>query len=248
MRFLASLFALTFLTLAGCPAATQRVECPPDGTGFANGTGLYCAYGVVIGGFRECPRGLPNRFDFPDGSFVCSDQPIGSRDAIPDDVCAAVSGCVREDPCEIINMLPRGAPCTDFGECRGECDTLRACVDGEVELLIRQCDAGIGPDVPWPTLTNVGVCQYVDYGSPCRVPCTAPPEARFNVTVQWDSAYCCTFSSGPYESFTGCRCTDGFAECESYPGAGFWRIPSSTCEFCPGTPGSPRDAGSAGPG
>jgi hypothetical protein len=93
MRFLASLTTLSVavLTLAGCPAATPM--CPPDGTGFNEGTGLYCAYGVVVGGFRNCPTDLPNRFDFADGSFVCSSRPIGSRDAIPDAVCAALTAC-----------------------------------------------------------------------------------------------------------------------------------------------------------
>jgi hypothetical protein len=93
MRFLASLTTLSVavLTLAGCPAGTPM--CPPDGTGFNEGTGLYCAYGVVVGGFRNCPTDLPNRFDFADGSFVCSSRPIGSRDAIPDAVCAALTAC-----------------------------------------------------------------------------------------------------------------------------------------------------------
>lgn len=220
MRFLASLFALTLLTLTGCPATTARVECPPDGTGFANGTGLYCAYGVVIGGFRECPMGLPNRFNFPDGSFVCSDQPLGSSSAIPDDVCAAVSGCLSEDPCRDPSRFTDGAPCTDFGRCPRGCGWSE-CVDGRVSVRVAQCDSSftrpdapdaIAPDAPWPTVMNVGVCDYVDYGSPCRVPCTAPPEARFSVRVEWDSTYCCTFF-GPFESFEGCRCTDGFVEC-----------------------------------
>ena len=210
MRFLASLFALTFLTLAGCPSREPPL-CPPDGTGFANGTGLYCAYGVVIGGFRECPMGLPNRFDFPDGSFVCSDQPIGSRDAIPDDVCARLTACAGAD-----------AGTLDVGS----------------------VSSG---DAPWPNITSPGICPYFDYGSTCRVPCSAPPDARFSVRVQWDSAYCCTFF-GPFETFEGCRCTDGFVECPWREAGGIWDNPRSTCEFCPGTPSGPRDAGSAGPG
>ena len=204
MRFLASLFALSLLTLAGCPSTTEPLACPPDGSGFHEGTGLYCAYGVVIGGFRECPMGLPNRFDFPDGSFVCSDRPIGSRDAIPDDVCARLTACAEAD-----------AGIRDVGS------------------------------EPWPLVTNPLVCDYVDYGSPCRTPCTAPPEARFRVRVQWDSTYCCTFP-GPFEDFEGCRCTDGFVECQWIPG--FWDNPRSYCEMCPGTSGSPVDAGSGGPG
>jgi hypothetical protein len=95
MRTLA--FASLALSLiAGCPAAAPA--CPPDGTGFSDGTGLYCAYGVVVGGFRNCPSDLPNRFDFDDGSFVCSDRPIGSREMIPSRVCEALPACRMASP------------------------------------------------------------------------------------------------------------------------------------------------------
>lgn len=97
MRIFASLTALALLvaTLSGCP--TSAPSCPPDGIGFNESSGLYCAYGVVVGGFRECPAGLPNRFDFAGGSFVCSDRPVASRDAIPDRVCRALPACSSVD-------------------------------------------------------------------------------------------------------------------------------------------------------
>jgi hypothetical protein len=93
-------------------------------------------------------------------------------------------------------------------------------------------DAGfdVGADAPWPTATNTEYCPYNGYASPCRVPCEAPPEARFTVVVHWDAAYCCTVLGGPYETFTGCRCVSGFAECpRSFD---YWSVPQSTCEFC----------------
>jgi len=152
MRILASFTALSvaLLTLAGCPAVTP--SCPPDGSGFHDGVGLYCAYGVVIGGFRECPMGLPNRFDFPDGSFVCSDQPIGSQEAIPGDVCAALPGCVGADPCRDPSRFMPGAPCTDFGTCgsREGCGRWSECVDGAVSVWVASCDAGVPFDVSFP--------------------------------------------------------------------------------------------------
>jgi len=94
-------------------------------------------------------------------------------------------------------------------------------------------DFGIdaSPYAPWPTAKNTEYCPYYTYGSPCRVPCEAPPEARFTVVVHWNDAYCCTaLSGGPYETFSGCRCVDGFAECPR--GFEYWSVPQSTCEFC----------------
>ena len=87
--------------------------------------------------------------------------------------------------------------------------------------------------------TNEPVCQYVDYGSTCHMPCSQPPEERFNVSVRWSGPYCCMSSPGiTYEHFEGCSCIDGFVDCP--PGGD----PRSLCEFCPGTPsGSIGDAG-----
>lgn len=99
-------FAVSLLT--GCPGPSAPA-CPPDGTGFADATGLYCAYGVVIGGFRNCPSGLPNRFDFDDGSFVCSDHPIGSRDMIPRAACEALPAC------RMSSAMDAGPPSVDAG-------------------------------------------------------------------------------------------------------------------------------------
>ena len=149
MRFLASLFALTFFTLAGCPSAEPRL-CPPDGTGFHEGTGLYCAYGVVIGGFRECPRGLPNRFDFPDGSFVCSDRAIGSAADIPASVCLHLPACDMPIVDTCVTTLVAGQPCSFTASCETHvcpdcCEWNHwACEDGVVTITLRQVrDCGL---------------------------------------------------------------------------------------------------------
>lgn len=84
-------------TATGCPSQSAY-DCPSDGEYVEAGVGRYCAYGVVIGGF-DCPRELPNRFEFESedpsipGGFLCSDRPIGSRDDVPMAVCDRVPAC-----------------------------------------------------------------------------------------------------------------------------------------------------------
>jgi hypothetical protein len=156
MRFLASLTTLSVavLTLAGCPAGTPM--CPPDGTGFNEGTGLYCAYGVVVGGFRNCPTDLPNRFDFADGSFVCSSRPIGSRGDIPEPVCRMLAACAGERvplpramcgvACSMDRTLapPGYDPATT---CYDGCNWCTCYFDGLDDCTARFCfDADVSPD------------------------------------------------------------------------------------------------------
>lgn len=133
MRFFTSLFALTLLT--GCPAEM----CPPDGTSFQQGAGLgdYCAYRA--GNARTCPASLPNRFDFADTSFVCSNNLIATQDAIPANVCAALPACAGD----VCATLVTGAPCTDFGMCRESGCRWRQCISGVVTVVVGRCDAGV---------------------------------------------------------------------------------------------------------
>ncbi len=77
-------------------------------------------------------------------------------------------------------------------------------------------------------------CAYRDYGTTCAVPCDVDPDVPVTLTVRWSDPYCCTFS-GPEQSFTDCRCENWTVVCSNgAPGPRF--LPSSTCEFCPGTP------------
>lgn len=142
-------------------------------------------------------------------------------------ICATTVGLLGIVGCPRVNVT------TDVGTDAGS-DAL--------SILDAGLDVGpdTSPDAPWPNAMNVGLCPYYDYHSPCPVPCDAPPEARFTVVVHWDAAYCCSWS-GPYETFMGCRCVDGFAEC---PYSDYWTVPQSSCELCPrDAMGSAPDAG-----
>jgi len=96
-------------------------------------------------------------------------------------------------------------------------------------------------------LRNTNTCFYSDYGSPCRVTCDLAPDVPITLTVTWSGPYCCVFGVGaPQETFPDCRCLEGEVRCPRGPD--FFTIPTSTCEFCPGTPsgslGGRGDSGS----
>lgn len=136
MRILASLFASSLALTLGCPAST----CPPDGTAFDTGRGRYCTYRSGAGE-RPCPDHVPNRFDFPDRSFVCSDYLIATQDAIPADACASLPACAGD----VCATLVTGAPCTDFGTCPESGCRWRQCLSGVVTVVVGRCDAGFAP-------------------------------------------------------------------------------------------------------
>lgn len=83
-------------------------------------------------------------------------------------------------------------------------------------------------------LVNESSCWYSDYGSPCRVACELDPDVPIQLTVTWSGPYCCTLPVGsPTETFWDCRCLEGEVRCPF--SVDLYRIPTSTCEFCPGT-------------
>lgn len=81
--------ALSAVLFLGCTG--ERIVCAEGGQRAELGNGqVYCGYAVVIGGFRECSRDLPFRFDLPDLSgFVCSNRQIGSEAELPPQLCFA---------------------------------------------------------------------------------------------------------------------------------------------------------------
>lgn len=96
------------------------------------------------------------------------------------------------------------------------------------------------PDAPpLPvSLTNEETCVYVDYGSSCRVACDLPPDVPIALGVEWTGPYCCNpwMPENRHEGFSDCRCIDGVVLCPRGISGGPLYLPSSTCEFCPGTP------------
>lgn len=201
MRLFASLTALslTLFALTGCPASSPA--CPPDGTGTNTGTGLYCAYGVVVGGFRGCPTGMPNRFDFPDGSFVCSDRPIGSRDAIPDEVCRLLPACSSE-PADVGTPdggMPDGGGMMCPAEGRVECAAAQACCGGAWRP-ITVASGTSGPCIP-AAIPDSGVPPMPDcVANPLSVGCPCMTEGAFG---------CPPGSSGTLLSHWRLVCTGG---------------------------------------
>jgi hypothetical protein len=87
-------------------------------------------------------------------------------------------------------------------------------------------------------VTNESTCVYVDYGSTCSVPCDLPPDVEIFLGVHWTGPYCCNLDpANTNEGFWGCRCVDGVVFCPDSGASGaMFRLPFSTCEFCPGTP------------
>lgn len=96
------------------------------------------------------------------------------------------------------------------------------------------------PDAPpMPVrLTNDETCVYVDYGSTCRVACDLPPDVPIALGVEWTGPYCCNpwMPDNRHEGFSDCRCVDGVVMCPRGLAGSPLYLPSSTCEFCPGTP------------
>lgn len=102
-----------------------------------------------------------------------------------------------------------------------------------------------------------GRCHYSDYGSPCSAACDLDPDVPIQFTVTWSGPYCCNIAGGPPdETFLDCRCRDGFVRCPHWPYRDLYTVPTSHCEFCPGTPsghdpgeddsGFGEDAGTSG--
>ncbi len=59
--------------------------CPTEGVAEVGGTGRYCVYIVVRGGF-ECPPEFPSRVEL-DSGVVCGDREHDDASDLPDDVC-----------------------------------------------------------------------------------------------------------------------------------------------------------------
>lgn len=94
-----------------------------------------------------------------------------------------------------------------------------------------------------------GECTFPNDWMGCAVACSASSDVRFAVTLHWNGAdYPCASSpSGPYESWSICRCdASGFVECADAP-SGLYALPRMRCEVIGGGDAGPDAAlGDAG--
>ncbi len=147
------------LTLTACQNALTS-ECPPDGMVFRDDVGLYCAYGVVIGGFRNCPTDLPNRFDFSDGSFVCSDHAIPGRGDIPEEACVALPGCASAGRLNTLAREMAVASCSENGRTE-RCDLGPGYAD-RAECVVMQSEWRGRAVERWISSIAAGRAEFVE--------------------------------------------------------------------------------------
>ncbi len=239
------------LALIGCPNTHEDV--PPDEPVQLAGDCPYRDYGstceVACDLDPDVPFSLTVRWSGPycctfppgigepresfddcrceDGTVVCPRSGIGSMRLLP------------RSTCEFCPGTPSGSYRTDTG------------------LGVSDTGPDSGPDAPavdadaplmTVSLRNEETCEYRDYGSTCSVACDLPPDVPIALGVEWTGPYCCNFAmpDNRHEGFEDCRCIDGVVLCR-WGGSGPRGLPSSSCEFCPGTPSGSLRTDSGGP-
>lgn len=122
------------------------------------------------------------------------------------------------------------------------CGSTHGADDASQPLDLDARDAHVAPMIDTPpmtvALTNHETCVYRDYGSTCTVTCDLAPEIPIALGIDWSGPYCCNWMpDSRREGFSDCRCIDGVVLCPANPWLGSTlSLPSSLCEFCPGTP------------
>lgn len=157
-------FTLAFVLIAtaACSTSSSRDDCGGDGELVTVGTGRYCAYVVIEGGFT-CPASMGFRFDLPDLT-VCSDQDHGVDD-IPPIVCQRVGRRCDStiDDGGAVDRPDAGSTQTDGGRSRQ--DAARPADGGTCDIVgTRDCAAiaAVSGDL---TVEQCLACQGIACGT-----------------------------------------------------------------------------------